>query len=861
MKNKGLLAVVLLLSTVSLYYFFQNSEGNSITFPQPTTMIKEGEEEGNQDKRQAWLDLMHQAAPGTDWKSIELENSSIRHERRVKADSQLLANQRGGTEEEIIPGILTGEWKERGSRNNAGSVLATEYDVESDSILVVSAGGTLWRGAIDGSHWEVINQDLQFNGQILRYIDGPTGRRLIAQSGRIPHYSDDQGKTWFASTGIEFNDGWGATRHPVILNDSIQTMYLFAKPDYWTNIILYKSVDKGESFTAVTTITDSDMNKFALCNPYGTNDLYLLSRGSDESTIHYVNPSTDELDLLNSSGDFIIGNDRAQLIGSQLDTAVRFISYNEANEVFKTEDFGASWTLLGTMSDSPWGVGIYMSPSNPDLLITGGLNCHQSYDGGATWELMNEWWEYYGDIDTKLHADMMYFKEFENADGEPFVLISNHGGLNISWDEMNSVSNIGTDGLNVGQFYDVSTDPTDSRYIYVGSQDQGFQRSFTEDPDEVAQFEQVISGDYGHTVFTKNGNSLWTVYPGGWISYYSNPKTGYLTDDWEINSENESVWIPPLMPSPNSNEDVVYLAGGNVDGGPGSHIIRLSYFLNDIQVSQLPFDFRANTNSEVSALATSPLNQDHWYAATTNGRFFSSTDSGENWEQSLNYLPSGHYLYGATIYPSRLDSNTLYFGGSGYSNPPVFKSIDNGYSFEAASEGLPSTLVFEITGTADESMLFAATEAGPYVYLSAENQWYDLSGLCAPTQTYWSVEYLEEEKIARFGTYGRGIWDFQISEDPVSSIASIDSELDFSIYPNPASEVLQVAFRKKHAGQGSINVYAINGRLVYKQACSWDEQGKEELITIDISTIEPGNYIVALEGPNKPSTRKLVIMK
>ena len=38
-------------------------------------------------------------------------------------------------------------------------------------------------------------------------------------------------------------------------------------------------------------------------------------------------------------------------------------------------------------------------------------------------------------------------------------------------------------------------------------------------------------------------------------------------------------------------------------------------------------------------------------------------------------------------------------------------------------------------------------------------------GLSAPDQTYWSLEYVPEIHTARFGTYGRGIWDFIIDEN------------------------------------------------------------------------------------------------
>ena len=35
----------------------------------------------------------------------------------------------------------------------------------------------------------------------------------------------------------------------------------------------------------------------------------------------------------------------------------------------------------------------------------------------------------------------------------------------------------------------------------------------------------------------------------------------------------------------------------------------------------------------------------------------------------------------------------------------------------------------------------------------------------APDQTYWTVDYIPEINTARFGTYGRGIWDFILNEN------------------------------------------------------------------------------------------------
>src|SRR3954467_4484833 len=90
--------------------------------------------------------------------------------------------------------------------------------------------------------------------------------------------------------------------------------------------------------------------------------------------------------------------------------------------------------------------------------------------------------------------------------------------------------NMGLLDLNVGAYYFVISDAQSN--IFLGSQDQGFQRALNTiaSPGPLA-FNQVISGDYGKLQLTRNGQTLWTEYPGGRIYNYYNstgPVSGYF---------------------------------------------------------------------------------------------------------------------------------------------------------------------------------------------------------------------------------------------------------------------------------------------------------------------------------------------
>lgn len=240
---------------------------------------------------------------------------------------------------------------------------------------------------------------------------------------------------------------------------------------------------------------------------------------------------------------------------------------------------------------------------------------------------------------------------------------------------------------------------------------------------------------------------------------------------------NGYLWIAPLMEHPEFSNRAI-LGGGGINGG--NHLVELSVDLS-VQGNQITYNENDyNFSGTVSAMGYSPIDSSYRYVLTENGKFYYSSDSGENWEQNLSFTgPGGHYFYGSTIWASSQELGKVFIGGSGYSNSPVFVSDNHGQTFIELNNGLPNTLVFQLAGTPDDALIFAATEIGPYVYSENENEWFLLSGLSAPDQTYWSVDFIPEINTARFGTYGRGIWDFVI--DGNYNINLGDVNLDNSV--------------------------------------------------------------------------------
>jgi hypothetical protein len=190
----------------------------------------------------------------------------------------------------------------------------------------------------------------------------------------------------------------------------------------------------------------------------------------------------------------------------------------------------------------------------------------------------------------------------------------------------------------------------------------------------------------------------------------------------------------------------------------------------------------------------------------------------------------------------------VWISGSGYSNAPVYKSLNGGQTFSAEAIGLPSTMVFKLAGTPADEFIFAATESGPFVYVTETQQWHELSGDVAPDQRYWALEYIDEMKTARFATYGRGAWDFRLSTPLSVPVAKNET---FNIYPNPC--VNQVTIQKTGESNTRLALFDMSGKQVYSGSFA----GKTQ--TIQLNALASGMYLLHMDDGKRRETKRLII--
>ncbi|MHC4558661.1 MAG: WD40/YVTN/BNR-like repeat-containing protein [Planctomycetota bacterium] len=775
---------VFTLFCITVMFSFAGCQVQNTLYPKPTEFAHtdEGKVAKNlyKQKRKAWMEEMHRTAPDVDWRQIEDANrkkkifEKLLKRKLLKASGILTAQ--SSAAETIEAADIKGSWIERGSNNLSGRMVVADFDLYRTLIYAGSAGGNVWRGTPDGSgwQWESLNDFMKIKGiENVRLLPKGRGQRLVVsqKSPSTFYYTDDDGLTWNMASGLENAVKWGSIKRTVITSGYQPAIYILLKEwdygDAWKSIVsIYKSVDQGADFTKIHTFTDDQKKLYDIWTPRYESQYPFIIAGDEI----YQLDENDNLNMISTIGvDFTVGDSShshtnlAGIMNDSLTTLYALYTVSGQSKIYRSVDAGQTWEYRGQVDTKPFFEvnSFTCSTQEPDIVYVGGVDCFRSYDGGVNWAKVNSWTEYYGDIENKLHADIPGINVFRDLDGDEFILISTDGGIYISRDDLQTVDNLSLHNLRISQYYNTYTHRTQPAYIFAASQDQGFQRTLSAQstPAGVLDFDQLIAGDYGHIVSADDGESIWAVYP-SFAIYYPNAKTSKTNYQWDFEGMSGHLWMPPLMEDP-KNPANVYLAGGS--SSSGAHIWHLKTQGKSINSYEQPYDFSGGVSGrKISAMAYSPIDYDYRYVLTNKGDFYYSMDGGNDWTKSDAFDgPDGHYFYGSVIVASPVNIGEVFIAGSGYSNPPVYHSTNHGQSFTAYSTGIPDTLVYDMDITSDGLTLFAATEIGPYIRLIDQGNWIDLAATSGPDQVYWSVEYIPTIQTARFGTYGRGIWDFK----------------------------------------------------------------------------------------------------
>ncbi|MDP7063058.1 MAG: hypothetical protein QF489_09040 [Planctomycetota bacterium] len=701
----------------------------SLTGAMPRPAESEESEE-NQHAREEWIEGMHRTAPGVDWRAIEESNLRAAQSEREAA---------------LMSGAsTTGSWNEVGSTNLAGSTFVTVPSTDGNELYIGSALGGVFRGPADGSDWQAIGDGVYGGAHVLLAIPPSGGGQdiILRGSSGFLWRSTDGGLTWQNPTGIT---GFSTVRRLIKINDAQQTVFaLVWKSNSWQ---LFRSTDRAASFSHIQTL-NGQADIWSSRTAVG--DLFLFE---NNRLLRSSNLGTTFSSFGNSLGvtpsDVRFGGHESA--GTSTFSVAARVSGTW--QLYRTTNSGNSWSNPNDMPEM-WSA-FCTSATDANLLVYGGVELWVSDNGGTSFSAFNWWWEHPGNRQHRLHADMMGVSVIEDnslPSGERWF-INCHGGTYESTDQLSTVNWLTGEGLGVSQYYSTHTSRRDPKYIHAGSQDQGYQSGALGTPGTNgpwAEFIEDITGDYGHLSSSDGSHDLvYSDYPGFVLVVAGEPNHTLYTVDFPSGFGGQ--WLPFMVADP-ENKNAFYLCGTRLWR---YQRVGTSGTWNYSQVGNTSF------SQPLTAIAFSPLDPNYAWCTTSNGKIYYSTDKGVNWTQSNSNGPGAHYFYGTTIIASSTNINEVWVAGSGYSNPPVMYSGNGGTSFYDKSAGLPSTLIYGMCEAPDQSgYMYAAGQSGAYEYDPSTQTWASILGAEAPLTTYWSVEAVPSQNIIRFGTYGRGIWDY-----------------------------------------------------------------------------------------------------
>lgn len=839
MKRSILQGVILIIMTVFLMIF---STGRN-------TVTQSHHPEGRPEE---WVNLVNRSAPGDDWRQIEAASlRELIEARRMKS----------GSDE------LDAAWSERGPVDVPGRITDIDIDYAGSDIYCVSDHGIVFRGNLDGTGWQPLNdqhpvsQDVGCFLQVIRLADGIrllSGGWQKTTGGWGVQYSDDMGKTWSVPAGL-FQYSISGIRRCKVTRDGVyifvQEYHAQKSTDYYT---IYKSTDQGTSFNPLyrSRVRTGDGYRFT------RSDMWMREDGESgpiwlalEDSLFIVN-STDGSRVYKNQISGIRTENGLLLTGSSIGDPVRlraWIGDAGTARYYASDNGGESWVHNGDYTDGlatyPFGYNSFAcSTLTADTLYFGGILIIRSTDAGATWTFpdmdpTNSYALYHGDVPKILMIS--------NPAGITETYIGTDGGMYRQDATHDHFVTMSVPGLNSTQIYKMSSKHNEPGKMFAGTQDNGYIRTLTgSDPLLPAGFNMIWGGDVTNLASGDDGRTFWVWWWGEGCNYVTVPETDFTISNFSPSWVNKECpyWEAPIW-VPVQNPDQCFTAG-RPKGSSGSYLLRIQAQRNAAATAtQYPYNFKSAAGDLVTAIAVSPVDSSYWYAATANGYFFRSTDAGKTW--STKKLLSSS-LYARAIYPSKKSAGKLWVGGSGYSNSAVYYSDDNGATFKALQNGLQKTIVEAFDANADESLLFAATGVAPMMLRTATGEWTDIAGTRAPLVHYMDVEIIPGINTVRFATYARGIWDFVIPESVGIQPDIVQTDW-IRIWPVPAHDIVNIGFIRPESGPTEIRLYAPDGKMILS------ERNGSGQTTLNTSGLHAGIYTIGILRNGKIIARKIVV--
>jgi photosystem II stability/assembly factor-like uncharacterized protein len=631
-------------------------------------------------------------------------------------------------------------WDFLGPQNQSGRILTISAIPGTSQLLAGSSGGGIWKFARDGNwHNKTDNfPSLKMTASAVSHVD-PSIAMMGTREGFL-YVSIDSGESWSV-----LNTAPGANVASIAFHPKLRNTCLVATDDG-----LMITTDLGSTWSvlaqgrAKNIWIDADHPEVIYYGRMGATKPYAKTS---------IMRSTDGGKTFNSILDFSTGyysNALYSVCKSQPN--VIWAASDSSFTIMRSIDTGLTWKVCGSSpllsSNDNLLYTLNADPNDPLSVACGGIGLNFSNDAGESW---------YTNDDGVLHADIraVAFTGGMNAvvagDGGVFVT-SNYLDYIISWKYIGQ-------GLVTLEAYNVTGSPDSTDIIIAGNQDNAYVK-------------------YSHS------KTNWLTTTGdGFVGIYDprNPKTfyhEYTLMNIHKSSDGFTQWGAKAMrglpttaqPFDGITPDTVdwYGQALTMDPRNSSRLYcgtsKLYQTKDGATNWSLASFTKLSRGGAITAIAVNPLDSMKMIVGSEDGLVSVSRDQGFTWDSISSNQFGGQFTKVYSIVYDPKHPLKVYLslridpGGT-----PIYRSVDGGKHWEAASAGLPQGFTSRLlVDSRNPDTLYVGTMNGVYVSLDRGTNWNVLSGLPNVEVRDLAWEMLKDSvgvtsRCLLVATYGRGI--------------------------------------------------------------------------------------------------------
>ncbi len=654
-----------------------------------------------------------------------------------------------------LPFGATGGWKYIGPTNLSGRMLSLALDTQNDILYAGSASGGLWRFGTNGSAWERVNTGYPVLGVAAIAIDTSNPDLIYIGTGEVYRYagtagglvirttrgsygmgilkSTDRGVSWTKSLDWSYHQERGVQ---AIRLNPLRSSSVWAA----TTEGIYRSTDDGSNWTILLPI---QMAQDIVIHPLDTLKI-LVSTGNlgissailrsidGGGTWAQVNP-------IDFSGKTVFGPD-----ASNPDIVYASIadSTTGVGSLWKTTDFGASWTEMSNNTTNPiYGVqGWYshtvsVDPTNPSRLFHAGVDGGESIDGGVT----------FGGA-LGLYSDNHASLYLPDEPGR--LIVANDDGVYINGGLLDPWYPLGT-GLGTGQFYNGFSNSASDSLIALG-QVQDHIPGYLYDGSDV--WPESAVDEVGWTGIDQSNDFIMYAGTRGGGAIRKSTNRGVSFSAAGGGFSGISCWNAPFVVSP-SNPNVLYFGR--------SRIFKSTTGAASWSATNGGLVLDGNPALSMAVSATDP---NVVYAGTapvvTRTHVFRTTDGGTSWTDVTGPLPD-RYPLDIAIDPN--DPAVVYVAYGGALTGHAFKTTDAGVNWTDVTGTLPDIPVTAfLVDPMNSSVVYLGSDIGVYVSTNGGGSWESFNDGLPEAVLVADLSMTPSNRTLRAATHGNSVWEVKM---------------------------------------------------------------------------------------------------